>query len=178
MRLQLQTCLFVAVGCLFAFQSQAQAQFASFDQAAAVAPGFVQGGPAFVHEAPAFAQGGPAFAQGAACYAEPAGGCGCKKGGCGCKKGGGHRKGGGCGCKGGGGHKLGGGCGCRGGIDESCKPTGPTVPGELPLLPIRTACDSPWGKDNIPSLFTPPRSYIPPIGKDVGRPLFGRWTGY
>ena len=171
MRLQLQACLFVAVGCLFAFQSQAQAQCASCNQAAAVAPGFVQGGPAFVHDAPAFAQGAPAFAQDSSCYAEPASrGCGCK--------GGGHKLGGGCGCKKGGGHKLGGGCGCRGGIDEACKPTGPAVQGELPVLPIRTACDSPWGRDNIPSLFTPPRSYTPPIGKAVGRPLLGPWTGF
>ena len=151
MRLQLQACLFVAVGCLFAFQSQAQAQCASCNQAAAVAPAFVQGAPAFGQDSSYFA-------------APAAAGCGCKRGG-GCK-------GGGCGGR----HKLG--CGCRGGIDEACKPTGPTVQGELPVLPIRTACDSPWGKDNIPSLFTPPRSYTPPIGKAVGRPLLGRWNGF
>jgi len=170
MRLQLQTCLLVAVGSLFAFSSQTQAQCASCNQAAAVAPAFGQGTPAYVQNAPAFVQDSSSY------FAEPAvagGGCGCK--------GGGHKLGGGCGCKSGrcgGGHKLGGGCGCRGGIDEACKPTGPTVAGELPVLPIRTACDSPWGKDNIPSLLTPPRSYTPPIGKAVGRPLLGRWNGF
>ena len=144
MRLQLQTCLFIAVGCLFAFQSQAQAQCASCNQAAAA--------PAIGHDAPAIGQDSSHVA------APAAAGCGCKRGGCG------------------GGHKLG--CGCRGGVDEACKPTGPTVQGELPVLPIRTACDSPWGKDNIPSLFTPTRSYTPPIGKAVGRPLLGRWNGF
>jgi len=88
--------------------------------------------------------------------AEPTGtGCGCKTGGCrvsGCKSG-----------------------RCQSG---GCKPTGPTVQGELPVLPIRTACDSPWGRDNIPSLFTPPRSYTPPVGKAVGRPLLGPWNGF
>ena len=158
MRLQLQTCLLVAVGCLFAFQSQAQAQCASCDQAAAVAVG------------PTFVQAAPTFQDPSYLAAPAAHGCGCKRGGGGkgggCK-GGGHKRG--CGCKGG---------GHRGGIDDTCKPTGPTVQGELPVLPIRAACDSPWGRDDVPSLFTPPRSYLPPIGKAVGRPLLGRWTGY
>ena len=65
-------------------------------------------------------------------------------------------------------------CGCNGGCDL----TGPTVPGEMPRLPIETCCGSPMGLGHVPALLTPPRSYTPPIGKAVGRPLFGRWTGF
>ncbi len=141
MRLQLPTCLLISVACLFAFNSQAQAQCASCDQAAAAAPSFVQD--AVYTPAPTQA------------YAAPTAGCGCKKG-CGLKKS----------------------CGCKGGCVDGCKPTGPTVAAELPTLPIRSACDSPWGLGDVPSLLTCPRSYTPPIGKAVGRPLLGRWNGF
>ena len=71
------------------------------------------------------------------------------------------------------------GCGCKQpGCVDGCKPTGPTIPGALPNLPVRTACDSPFGRGHVPALLTPPRSYVPPVGRAVGRPLFGRWPGY
>ena len=52
--------------------------------------------------------------------------------------------------------------------------------------PIRTAqdysavpsCCGTLGQLDIPSLFTPPRYDRPPIGRAVGRPLFGQWQGY
>lgn len=52
--------------------------------------------------------------------------------------------------------------------------------------PIRTSqdysavpsCCGTLGQLDIPSLFTPPRYDRPPIGKAVGRPLFGQWQGY
>jgi len=69
-------------------------------------------------------------------------------------------------------------CGCRGGGVDGCKPTAPTVPPILPNLPIQTACGSPLGISHVPKLLTPIRSYTPPIGKAVGRPLIGRWDGW
>ena len=52
--------------------------------------------------------------------------------------------------------------------------------------PIRTAqdysavpsCCGTLGQLDIPSLFTPPRLDRVPIGRAVGRPLFGQWQGF
>jgi len=151
MRIKTHLFFIMAIGCLFAFSGQTQAQCSSCNQAAA-AP--------IIHQQPFEAP------------VQATAGCGCSKG-ClgGCRKG--HS--GGCskGCLGGcrKGHS-GGGC-----ANGACDLPGPTVPAELPKLPIETCCGSPMGYGHVPSLLTPPRSYIPPIGKAVGRPLIGRWTG-
>ena len=145
MRIKTQLFLLMAIGCLFTFTSQTQAQCTSCNQGAA--PNAVQ----YSYEA-APANFAPVQA----------------KAGCGCKRGGGCKLGGGCGHGG-----RSGGCDSNG-----CDLPGPTVPGEMPKLPIETCCGSPMGYDNVPSLFTPPRSYTPPIGKAVGRPIFGRWPGF
>ena len=116
MRIKTQLFLLLAVGCLFAFSSQAQAQCLSCKR-----------------HAPAHA------VQSSYAPVQATAGCGCANG---------------------------------------CNLPGPTVPAEMPRLPIETCCGSPMGYGHVPSLLTPPRSYLPPVGKDVGRPLFGRWTGF
>ena len=136
MRIKTQLFLLLAIGCLSAYTSQAQAQCLSCNQ----------GAPAHVAQNSHFASA----------PVQEAAGCGCSHG---CK--------GGC-------HK-GRSAGCSNG---QCDLTGPTVPGEMPKLPIQTCCASPMGLGHVPALLTPPRSYTPPIGKAVGRPLFGRWTGF
>ncbi len=40
------------------------------------------------------------------------------------------------------------------------------------------SCCGTLGQLDIPSLFTPPRLDRPPVGRAVGRPLFGQWQGY
>ena len=60
---------------------------------------------------------------------------------------------------------------------SGCCLPGPTVPPGLPQLPIRSCCNN-IGPLNIPPLSTPVRYDTPPIGKSVGRPIFGRWSGY
>ena len=62
--------------------------------------------------------------------------------------------------------------GCNG-----CRPTAATVPGDLPTLPVSSCCNN-TGRLNIPPLTTPLRYDTPPIGRSVGRPLFGRWPGF
>ena len=63
--------------------------------------------------------------------------------------------------------------GCNG-----CAPTAATVPGDLPTLPVSSGCDK-TGRSHIPPLLRTPLRYdTPPIGKSVGRPLFGRWPGF
>ena len=47
-----------------------------------------------------------------------------------------------------------------------------------PGLAPTTSCNTPLGKLGIPPLWLPTRSYTPPIGKQVGRPLIGRWSGF
>ena len=64
---------------------------------------------------------------------------------------------------------------CNGG--NGCCPTAPTEPADLPRLPIDTCCND-LGPLAIPPLTTRLRYDTPPIGKAVGRPLFGRWTGF
>ena len=62
--------------------------------------------------------------------------------------------------------------GCNG-----CAPTAATVPGDLPTLPVSSCCGK-TGRLHIPPLLTTPLRYdTPPIGRSVGRPLFGRWPG-
>ena len=119
MRIKTQLFLALAIGCLFAFAGQAQAQCLSCHRGAHAAQ--------------------PSYAAPAVSPVQATAGCGCSGG---------------------------------------CDLPGPTVPGELPRLPIQTCCSSPFGLGHVPALLTPPRSYVPPIGKDVGRPLFGRWTGF
>ena len=68
-----------------------------------------------------------------------------------------------CGCLGG---KKGPGCG----LD--------LIPVEVPCLKPVTSCCNNLGRLGIPPLTTPLRADTPPIGKAVGRPLFGRWNGY
>ena len=141
MRIKTQLSLLTAIGCLFAFSAQAQAQCSSCNSGAAAN---------VVHHSYDAAPASFAPVQATT-------GCGCKHGGCklgGCK----HRGG-----------------DCAGG---ACDLPGPTVPGEMPRLPIQTCCGSPMGYDNVPSLFTRPSTYTPPIGKAVGRPIFGRWPGF
>ena len=58
-----------------------------------------------------------------------------------------------------------------------CDLPGPTVEPGFPQLPIESCCGN-TGRLNIPPLSTPIRYDTPPIGKSVGRPLFGRWAGY
>lgn len=53
-------------------------------------------------------------------------------------------------------------------------PTPIAVP---PVRPVGSCCGT-MGKLGVPSLLTPIRYDTPPIGKAVGRPLFGRWTGF
>lgn len=60
---------------------------------------------------------------------------------------------------------------------SGCCLPGPTVPPGLPQLPIQSCCNN-IGPLNIPPLTTPVRYDTPPIGKSVGRPIFGRWSGY
>ena len=127
MRIKTQLFMLLAVGCLFAFSSQAQAQCLSCK-----------------HGAGAHAVQNSYGARAAVAPVQATAGCGCSSG-----------------------------CNSNG-----CDLPGPTVPGEMPKLPIQTCCGSPMGYDNVPSLFTRPRTYTPPIGKAVGRPLFGRWTGF
>ena len=51
------------------------------------------------------------------------------------------------------------------------------TPSQVYLKPVQSCCGQ-LGPLGIPPLTTPPRSYLPPIGKSVGRPLFGRWSGF
>ena len=60
---------------------------------------------------------------------------------------------------------------------SGCCLPGPTVPPGLPQLPIQSCCNN-IGPLNIPPLTTPVRYDTPPIGRSVGRPIFGRWSGY
>ena len=57
-----------------------------------------------------------------------------------------------------------------------CLPA-PTVAAGIPQLPIASCCGN-TGRLNIPPLTTPLRYDTPPVGRSVGRPLFGPWTGY
>ena len=65
-----------------------------------------------------------------------------------------------------------------GGSCANCRLPGPTVPGYMPTLPVKSCCNNNIGMLNIPKLTTPLRYDTPPIGRAVGRPLFGRWTGF
>ncbi len=40
------------------------------------------------------------------------------------------------------------------------------------------SCCGTLGQLDIPPLLTPPRLDMPPIGRAVGRPLFGQWQGF
>ena len=121
MRIKSQLLLLLAVGCVFAFSSQAQAQCLSCKHGAAMnTTHSSQSTPAAVSPYPSAA-----------------------------------------------------GCGC-----SNCEGLDPTVPVEMPRQPIQPAYDSPMGCLNVPSIFTPPKSYLPPVGKAVGRPWFGRWNGF
>lgn len=53
----------------------------------------------------------------------------------------------------------------------------PTPIGVPQWQPVGNCCGQ-MGKLGVPSLLTPIRHDTPPIGKAVGRPLFGRWTGF
>ena len=57
-----------------------------------------------------------------------------------------------------------------------CLPAPSVAPG-IPQLPIASCCGN-TGRLNIPPLTTPLRYDTPPVGRSVGRPLFGPWTGY
>ena len=79
--------------------------------------------------------------------------------------------------------------GCHG-----CRGKGPVSTGQLvggcahcaKEPPIRTkqdysavpSCCGTLGQLDIPSLFTPLRQDLAPIGRAVGRPLFGQWQGF
>jgi len=60
---------------------------------------------------------------------------------------------------------------------SGCCLPGPTQAPGYPQLPISSCCGN-TGRLNIPPLTTPLRYDTPPVGKAVGRPIFGRWTGY
>ena len=60
---------------------------------------------------------------------------------------------------------------------SGCCLPGPTVAPGIPQLPIQSCCSN-TGRLNIPPLTTPLRYDTPPIGRSVGRPLFGAWSGY
>ena len=60
---------------------------------------------------------------------------------------------------------------------NACCPTAPTVQPVMPQLPVSSCCND-LGRLHIPRVTTPLRTYVPPIGKTVGRPLFGRWSGF
>jgi hypothetical protein len=61
------------------------------------------------------------------------------------------------------------GCGCC-----DMTPT-PTV---IPKLAPVTSCCGSLGPLGVPSLLTPPKTYLPPVGRQVGRPLLGKWNGF
>ena len=60
---------------------------------------------------------------------------------------------------------------------SGCCLPGPTVAPGFPQLPVASCCGN-TGRLNIPPLTTPLRYDTPPVGRSVGRPLFGPWTGY
>jgi len=60
---------------------------------------------------------------------------------------------------------------------RACCDLTPT-PQVVPTLKPVTSCCSQNGRLGVPPLLTPIRYDMPPIGKAVGRPLFGRWNGY
>lgn len=58
----------------------------------------------------------------------------------------------------------------------ACCNLSPTQPG-YNRRPVTSCCGT-IGRLGIPPLLTPVRNDTPPIGAAVGRPLFGRWTGF
>ncbi len=53
------------------------------------------------------------------------------------------------------------------------------VPTVVPCLkPVTSCCGGNLGPYGVPSVFTPLRNDMPPIGRAVGRPLIGRWSGF
>ena len=52
------------------------------------------------------------------------------------------------------------------------------TPNVVPCLKPVTSCCSQNGRLGIPPLLTPIRYDMPPVGRAVGRPLFGAWQGY
>ena len=64
--------------------------------------------------------------------------------------------------------------GCNNG---GCCGFGCPVQTQSTYQPVQSCCTT-LGPHGVPSLFTPPRYDHPPVGRRVGRPAFGRWTGY
>lgn len=60
---------------------------------------------------------------------------------------------------------------------RACCDLSPT-PTVTPCLKPVTSCCSQNGRLGVPPLLTPIRNDMPPVGKAVGRPLFGKWTGF
>lgn len=52
------------------------------------------------------------------------------------------------------------------------------TPQVVPTLQPVTSCCSQNGRLGVPPLLTPIRYDMPPVGRTVGRPLFGKWNGY
>ena len=63
------------------------------------------------------------------------------------------------------------------GSSQGCCNQAP-VPTAIPNLAPVTSCCGKLGPLGVPPLLTPARTYRPPIGRQVGRPLFGKWQGY
>ncbi len=60
---------------------------------------------------------------------------------------------------------------------NGCCLPGPTQQAGFPQLPVESCCGN-IGRLNIPPLTTPLRYDTPPVGRSVGRPIFGAWSGY
>ena len=59
----------------------------------------------------------------------------------------------------------------------SCCNLSPSQIGGYQLQPVTNCCGK-LGKLGVPPLTTPLRYDTPPIGRAVGRPLFGKWNGF
>jgi hypothetical protein len=60
---------------------------------------------------------------------------------------------------------------------RACCDLSPT-PTVTPSLKPVTSCCSQNGRLGVPPLLTPIRYDMPPVGRSVGRPLFGKWNGF
>ena len=58
----------------------------------------------------------------------------------------------------------------------ACCDLSPTQP-SYQRQPVTSCCGT-IGRLGVPPLLTPIRHDTPPVGAAVGRPLFGRWTGF